>query len=253
MPQELTNREMKPIDQFRGQMDKMADQFEKVLPPHMTPDKLYRTVITSVQNTPKLLQADRNTLLAAIMTSAALGLEPDGVTGQGYLVPFKGRVQFIPGYKGYITLAMNSGFVLEGHVVYENDHFTYQAGTDPNIMHAPSRSGLGEERGGVIAAYAVARSNSVPTISRVIERPDLIAVRDGSSGYKAMGGSSPWVTNFDAMCRKTAIRQLGGNLPLNVQRLAAIEAAADRGGSGVINNDGEVEIVEPVDDDDGIS
>jgi recombination protein RecT len=247
MPQELTATQDKPIAVFRHQLDRMSDEFRKVLPPHMTPDKLYRTVITSVQNQPKLLEADRNTLFSAVMTGAALGLEMDGVTGQGYLVPYKGKVAFVPGYKGYVTLALNSGYALEGHVVYEGDAFTYQYGTNPLIRHAPARVASGEERGGVVAAYATARSNNSPTIMRVIELPDLIAVRNASAGYKGMGNRSPWVTSFEAMCRKTAIRQLGANLPLNVQRLSMLDSAFEAGGRAEIERDGDVTIIEPDD------
>lgn len=236
MPRELTTSQPKPIDAFRHQLDKMAVEFDKVLPPHMTPDKLMRTVITSVQNNPKLLDADRNTLFSSIMTGAALGLELDGVTGQGYLVPFKGRVTFVPGYKGYITLALNSGVMLEGYVVHENDVFEYRYGTSPMIHHEPNRA----DPGNIAAAYATARSNHAPTAMRVMEMPALFEIRNNSAGFKGMGQKSPWVTNFEAMCRKTAIRGLGANLPLNVQRLAMLDQAYDDGELKAITPAGDV-------------
>lgn len=232
---------------FRQQMDKMAVEFGRVLPPHLTSDRLYRTTLNAVQQAQKangknaLLEADRTSLLSAVMTSAVLGLEPDGVTGQGYLVPFKGKVQFIPGYKGLITLAFNSGFALEGHLVHENDMFSQQKGTDPKINHAPPS--LGQDRGGIIGAYATARSNNVPAVSVVMDINDILKVRDRSAGYqssKKFNYKSTWDTEFEGMARKTPIRRLGGNLPLNVQRAIALEQSFDEGKTASIDPEGTV-------------
>ena len=41
-------------------------------------------------------------------------LEVDGVTGQAFLIPFKGRAQLVIGYKGFNTLAARSGLTVTG-------------------------------------------------------------------------------------------------------------------------------------------
>ena len=231
---------------FRSQMDKMSIEFEKALPSHLTADRLYRTTINAVQAAQKsggrnyLLDAARNSLIAAVMTSAVLGLEPDGVTGQGYLVPFKGRVQFIPGYKGLISLAFNSGFALTGTIIREHDMFSYQEGSDPHIRHAPA---FNADRGEIVGAYAVARSSSAPHVQTVLDMAQILKVRDASAGYKsakAKGYSSTWVDDFEAMVRKTPIRRLGGNLPLNVQKAMALETQHDLGKVASITPEGSI-------------
>lgn len=231
---------------FRSQMDKMSIEFEKALPSHLTADRLYRTTINAVQAAQKsggrnhLLEADRNSLIAAIMTSAVLGLEPDGVTGQGYLVPFKGKVQFIPGYKGLISLAFNSGFALTGTIIRANDTFSYQEGSDPHIRHAPA---FNADRGAIVGAYAVARSSSAPHVQTIMGMDELLKARDGSSGYqfaKSKGYKSPWIDDLEAMCRKTPIRRLGGNLPLNVQKAMALEQQHDLGNVATITPEGSI-------------
>tara|TARA_Y100000310_G_scaffold242266_1_gene246407 strand:+ start:1267 stop:2001 length:735 start_codon:yes stop_codon:yes gene_type:complete len=227
-------------------MDKMTIEFEKALPPHLTADRLYRTTINAVQAAQKpggrnyLLDADRNSLISAVMTSAVLGLEPDGVTGQGYLVPFKGKVQFIPGYKGLISLAFNSGFALTGTIIRANDTFSYQEGSDPHIRHAPA---FNYDRGEIVGAYAVARSSSAPHVQTVLGMDEILKVRDASAGYKAAkakGYSSTWIDDFEAMVRKTPIRRLGGNLPLNVQKAMALETQHDLGNVANVNADGAI-------------
>lgn len=242
---------------FRTQMDRMTIEFEKALPPHLTADRLYRTTINAVQAAQKgsgrnsLLEADRNSLIAAVMTSAVLGLEPDGVTGQGYLVPFKGKVQFIPGYKGLISLAFNSGFTLSGVVIRKADTFAFQEGSDPWVRHAPA---FNTDRGDIVGAYAVARSLTAPHVQTVLGMDEILKVRDGSAGYKAhkaKGYSTTWVDNFEAMVRKTPIRRLGGNLPLNVQKAMALETQHDLGNVANVSPEGAIiqedgsEIIEP--------
>src|SRR5581483_7497984 len=124
----------------------MKPQLEMALPRHLTAERLLRVAMTAVQNTPKLLECDRTSLYAAVMTCAQLGLEPDGVLGQAYLVPFAGRVQFIPGYKGLITLARNSGDVvsISAHEVCKNDRFFYSFGLNERCEHVPADGDRGE-------------------------------------------------------------------------------------------------------------
>lgn len=215
---EIIQQQQSSVDVFRGQLGRLHGEFAAALPQHVTPDRLVRTTMNAIQAAQKpngknmLLEADRMSLLSAVMTSAVLGLEPDGVTGQGYLLPFKGKVQFIPGYKGLITLAFNAGFAVEAHAVYENDIFSYQYGLDPKCNHAPAQSS--SKRGEMVATYATARSNVVPPMFRVLEMEDILAIRNGSSGYRGMGNSSPWATNFPAMAMKSAVRALASRLPL---------------------------------------
>ena len=69
----------------------VKSEIAKALPKHLTPDKLIRVAMTSIQRTPKLLECSQQSLLACIMTCASLGLEPDQFLGQAYLVPFARR------------------------------------------------------------------------------------------------------------------------------------------------------------------
>src|SRR5215469_13248226 len=129
-----TEIEKRPVDVVRGALERMKPQMELALPKHLTADRLLRVVMSAVQNTPKLLECDRTSFFSAVMTCAQLGLEPDGVLGQAYLVPFAGKVSFIPGYKGLISLARNSGDVtsIAAHEVRDNDTFKFDfASGDP--------------------------------------------------------------------------------------------------------------------------
>src|ERR1700751_4253441 len=78
----------KPMETVRQALEKMIPQFQLALPKHITPQRMLRVAMTAIQNTPKLLDCDRHSLYAAIMKAAQLGLEPDGILGQAYLIPF---------------------------------------------------------------------------------------------------------------------------------------------------------------------
>jgi recombination protein RecT len=240
----------KPADNVRYFLEKMKPQMQLALPKHLTADRLLRVAMTAIQNTPKLLECDRTSLLSAVMMCAQLGLEPDGVLGQAYLIPFGGKVQFIPGYRGLISLARNSGEVasIAAHEVCENDHFAYSFGLNEKLEHTPARG----ERGEIIYFYAIARFKDGGYHWDVMTKEQVIGIRDKSAGwqtalkYKATE-KSPWHNHFVEMGKKTVIRRIAKYLPMSVQKAAAISDAFDTGRYATLDNHGELVIdKEPV-------
>lgn len=212
MPNELTK--------FQEQLKPLAPRFEAVLGNIMPVDRLTQTAIICVERNPKLLQCKRQTLFNACMTFAVLGLEIDGVTGQGYIIPFGDTAQPVIGYKGYTTLAARAGYTITGTVIREGDDYDYQLGTDAFIRHKP-QLGAGANRR-IIAAYATATSNNKPPIVEILDIDELLAVKAKSPGAKKK--DSPWndpSIGFPAMCAKTVKRRLARHMPLNVMQLAA--------------------------------
>lgn len=208
-----------------------APRLTAVLPPHLTQERMARVVMTQLAVTPKLGECTLQSFMNAVMGSAQLGLEPDGIMGQAYLVPFKKTCTLIVGYKGYITLARNSGEVrsLEAHEVRENDMFEFEYGLTPRCRHIPARG----DRGDVTYFYAVAQFRPDGAQFEVMSREEIEDVRNESAGYKYAESTgkedSPWHTDPVAMGRKTPIRRLAKYLPMNVQRAAALSDAYDRG------------------------
>src|SRR5258706_14645344 len=110
---------------FENVLRPLTPHFEQALGGAMPVARLMRSIMISVGGTPKLLNADRQSLLNAAMSAAWLGLEVDGVTGQAFFVPFANKAQLIIGYKGMNTLAARSGFTVQGEVVRDGDAFDY--------------------------------------------------------------------------------------------------------------------------------
>lgn len=238
------------VTQVEGQLRPLQEEFAEVLPATIPPERLVRTVLVSCQRNPKLMAQNlRPTLLQSAMTSAVLGLEVDGVTGQGFLIPFGGKnpaVQFIPGYKGYNTIAGRAGFTINGGVVREGDEFDYQEGSAGFIHHKRLLSGESQRK--IIAAWATATKPGASPIVSLLSIDELMAIKGKSAGAKKY--DSPWndqAVGFPAMCEKSAKRRLARSMPLNTYQLsAAMESQQDIGNTCHINKAAELVIDEGV-------
>lgn len=204
------------------QLEPLKPRFAAALAGAIPVEKLMQTVMVSVERLPALLNCDRQSVLMAAMSAACLGLQVDGVTGQAFLIPFKGRAQLVIGYKGLSTLAARAGVTIQGDVVCENDAFDFQKGTGAFVRHKPRL----ENRGRIIAAWASAEHRVRPPVVEVLGIEELMAVKAKSPGAKR--GDSPWndpQIGFPAMCAKTAKRRLWRSLPLTTD-MGAYHAAA---------------------------
>ncbi len=242
------------------ELPKMLPQFEAARPTALPAEwiaRFQRTLMTTVQNNPKLLDANRASLWNAAMSCAVFGLEPDPALRQVALVPFKGKVQCVPMYPGYVKMAANAGWLIEAHAVRQADHFEYEFGSNQFVQHRPKMgAGLGNDNP-VVAAYAFARRIDNPDGSLALEvmsTEQIIEIRNKSAGFKYDQSGSPWTTDFAPMARKTPIRSLAMHLPLEVQKMASMDLTHERTGKeirAVRDVTGDVEIIEPGEDDGG--
>lgn len=204
------------------------NQMAMALPKTLTADRLTRIVMTEFRKTPALLRCDQQSLFGAVLQCAALGLEPGSALGHCYLLPYGKTCQLIIGYRGMIDLARRSGQIvsLSAYVVHEADDFHYELGLHPDIRHVPSPSA---DRGPVIYVYAVAVLKDGGVQFEVMSRAEVESVRSRSKA----GKSGPWVSDWDAMAKKTVIRRLFKYLPVSIEAVRAteIDERADRGES----------------------
>lgn len=186
----------------------------------VTPERMVSWAMTALRREPKLMKCDPYSLLGAVIQSAQLGLDPSGVTGQAYLIPFGREVTLIPGYKGLVALARRSGKVSEimAHAVYEKDEFEYEFGLDSKLRHVPSRDG---DRGPLTFVYAYAKFTDGGKVFDVLSKAEVDKVRRQSSS----GGSPAWKEHYPAMACKTAVRRLAKWLPLQPDEARGFELA----------------------------
>lgn len=203
----------------------MEGEIAKALPSVMTPERFTRMVLSALSATPKLAECTPKSFLGAMMQAAQLGVEPNTPLGQAYILPYmnKGQLeaQFQLGYKGLIDLAYRSGEVeiVQAHIVYENDEFTYELGLDPKLKHIPADT----DRGNPVKVYAMFKTKSGGFGFEVMSIQDI---ENHASKYsKAYGTSfSPWKTNFEEMAKKTVLKKALKYAPLKSDFVRAVSS-----------------------------
>jgi recombination protein RecT len=234
-----------PQQAIRDVIDKNSQAIGMSLPSGMDSQRFGRLLLTAANTNPALFRCDPRSFLAAGVTAAQLGLEPNDPRGLAYLIPFKNQVQLIIGYRGMMELARRSGLVssINAFPVFEGDEFTYRLGLDPTLDHVPAEDG-DEDPKKLTHVYAVAKVNGDPQFV-VLSRKQI----DKARGRSASGNSSssPWNTDYVAMALKTAIKRLCKYLPQTVEMAQALDhdnralTLGDFGGISAVGDDGHVE------------
>ena len=199
-------------------------EIQKVLPSVISPQQFLRLTLNAIQSTPHLMECTMPSFYGAVMQCAQLGLKPN-VNGEAYLIPFKNNkkggvyeCQFIVGYKGLMLLARRSGEVanIDAQTVYENDEFDLSYGFDPALVHKPYLKG---DRGKPVGFYATVMLKDGGKSAHYMTVED--AQKYGKRYSKAYN-NSPWVTDFEAMAKKSCLRQVLKYAPMSTDVDGAI-------------------------------
>lgn len=196
----------------------LEPEIKRALPSVLTPERFTRMALSALNNTPKLAECTPMSFIAALMNSAQTGLEPNTPLAQAYLIPYnnKGKLecQFQIGYRGLIDLAYRNDRMqsIEAHTIYQNDEFYYELGLEPKLRHVPAW----EDRGDVIGFYAVFRLDNGGSRFEVMSKSDID--RYAQTFSRAFASDySPWKTNYEAMAKKTVIKQLLKYAPIKTE------------------------------------
>jgi recombination protein RecT len=212
-----------PADNIASYLERMKPQISKALPKHITPDRLARVALTTIRTNPKLLACTTESLMAGVMLSAQLGLEP-GPLGHCYLVPYGSEAQFIIGYRGMIDLARRSGTIqsIEAHEVYTNDHFELEFGLNTKLVHVPwhvRTDKVTSEQGSFRGCYVVAKFSDGGYQVHYMPKAEIDAHRKRSKASE----NGPWVTDYIEMAKKTVVRAVFKWLPISTEDLRRVE------------------------------
>jgi recombination protein RecT len=190
------------------------------------PEALVRFALLDLSTNDKLRACTPESIYLALLACAVTGLEPGALKGEAYLVPFGGKAQFMPGWRGLVKQARRSREILgmAANVVREADTFDTDMGTANSLVHKPARNNRGE----VIGAYAIATMSGGHHEIEWLDRDDLDAIQKVA---ESRGRSPAWKDWEDQMQRKSAIRRLAKRLPLGADYHVglALERAADEG------------------------
>jgi len=196
-------------------LEKAADR--AALPAGMTVERLAKGALLAFQNNPSLYECSHESLISAIIEAGQLGLEPGGVMSEAYIIPYGKRAQFQIGYRGIRKLAHRNGWLIEAEVVREGDTFRYQKGLDPQLVHTP-RLDIGDRP--ITHVYAIAwPEDGGRPLFEVMSREQVDHIKAKAKASK----NGPWQTDYAEMARKTVVKRLGKNLPLDPTAERAIE------------------------------
>ncbi|HJA33236.1 MAG TPA: recombinase RecT [Candidatus Mediterraneibacter merdigallinarum] len=234
------------------------------------------SIVSAVQTTPALQECTNPSILSAALLGEALNLSPSPQLGQFYMVPFDNKkkgvkeAQFQLGYKGYIQLAVRSGYykrlnvmaIKEGELVrydplneeievnlIEDDivreetpttgyfaMFEYENGFK-KTMYWSKQKMLSHADKYSQAFHVNAVESDNPRRQRVSYEDYLKGNYPKSDEWKY---SSFWYKDFDGMAMKTMLRQLiskWGIMSIDLQTAVDKDMA-------VIHEDGSAEYVE---------
>lgn len=231
----------------------------------LTADRMLRLCINAVKRTPKLAECDPQTVLGAMMMSAALGLEPNTVQQQAFLIPYKKRAQiggkwvdvyecqFQIGARGFITLGYRSPHVqsMIAGAIHEHDHWKQMDGSQSFLEHSINLRGRGE----LIGSFSHVKLTSGREVACVLPLDEIWKIRDKSETYRALVrnvesasdakekrraeeklAETPWVMWLDDMASKSATKKHAKQLPIAANDALSVAASFDdKSESGIID------------------
>ncbi|MFY9223249.1 MAG: recombinase RecT [Blastocatellia bacterium] len=196
-----------PVQKVSTFLEKFKSKLVQALPKGRNVDQEISSVIATVVASPALQKCTPESIALAAYDAATLGL-PVNKLGLAWLVPFGSEAKLQIGYRGYVQLVLESGFVtdISAECVYENDKFKYVLGSKPFMSHEPLIIG---DRGRLIAVYAIAYLVNGTQKSVVMSKQQIDHIKSKSRS----SANGPWVTDYDEMAKKTVVKRLCKLLP----------------------------------------
>lgn len=211
-------------------------------------------IVSATTVNPQLQRCSNQSILSAALLGESLKLSPSPQLGQYYLVPYddsqKGTVAtFQLGYKGYIQLAVRSGYYKKINVfaIKEGELVRFDPLNEEievNLIQDEER----RENTPTIGYYAmfeyVNGFRKAIYWSKAKMEAHAIKYSPGYRSDKSKGTAwTFWSKDFDEMAYKTMLRQLISKWGImSVDMITAIDAD-----NNVVNDDGSVKYVENYD------
>ncbi len=191
-------------------------------------------VSTAVANNPKLQQCDAGSIIRAALLGESLNLSSSPQLGQYYLIPYSKKkngtetyvAQFQLGYKGYLQLAIRSGYYKKINVLpIKMGELEYFDPLEEQIKVHMMEDEQVRENADTMGYYAMFEylngfkkaiywskkkmETHADTYSQAFSLEKREQLKKGKIPQKELYKySSFWYKNFDAMACKTMLRQL---------------------------------------------
>ncbi|EGT4373226.1 recombinase RecT [Cronobacter muytjensii] len=186
----------------------------------------------------KTAMANTTSTRSAIMNVAAIGITLNPAQKLAYLVPRKGAICLDISYMGLMHIAQQSGAIkwCQSAIVRKNDQFRRE-GLDKPPVHIYSEFDTKEQRGEVVGAYVVVKTDDGDYLTHTMRIEDIYSIRDRSEAWKKYKTDNskkcPWVTDEEQMMLKTVVKQAAKYWPRRERLDAAIDYVNTEGEEGI--------------------
>ncbi|WP_426713011.1 recombinase RecT [Cronobacter muytjensii] len=186
----------------------------------------------------KAALANTTSTRSAIMNVAAIGITLNPAQKLAYLVPRKGAICLDISYMGLMHIAQQSGAIkwCQSAIVRKNDQFRRE-GLDKPPVHIYSEFDTKEQRGEVVGAYVVVKTDDGDYLTHTMRIEDIYSIRDRSEAWKKYKTDNskkcPWVTDEEQMMLKTVVKQAAKYWPRRERLDAAIDYVNTEGEEGI--------------------
>ena len=165
-------------------------------------------------------QENLNSLKAAIMNVAAIGISLNPALQHAYLVPRDKKICLDISFRGLVKLATESGAITwaKAELVFEKDTFAYRG---PSTAPTHEADVFGD-RGALKGGYVIAKLPDGEVLIDVMSVAEIHKVRDTSKAKN----NGPWVDWYHEMCKKTLIKRAYKSWPQTEGRARLDQAVA---------------------------
>ncbi|AVI94079.1 Phage RecT family protein [Oenococcus oeni] len=183
------------------------------------------SVLNAVGNNKLLSNASASSILSGAMKAATLNLSIDPNLGYAYFVPYGHEAQLQVGYQGLIQLAQRSGQIkiLNAAPIYEEQFKSLDPVTGKLILNKKVIPDKNKKPIGYVAYLKTVTG---------FEHTEFMSYTDIEKFAKRFSKSfnsstSPWKTDFNAMAKKTLIKQVLKYAPMSIDLQTAVSADND--------------------------
>ncbi len=219
----IPQRQPRPIDALKSilKAPSVEEQFKNTLKENS--GAFIASIIDLYNGDQYLQQCEPKQVVMEALKTATLKLPINKALGFSYLVPYKTKSGMIAacqiGYKGYIQLAMRTGKyrIIKADLVYEGELKTVDKLTGEIDFR-------GEKQSDEVVGY-FAHIEMVNGFAKTLFMTKDGIINHAKKYSKSYGySSSAWQTEFDAMAKKTVIRNLLSHYGyLSVEMVGAID------------------------------
>jgi len=189
----------------------------------------YATAIVNIAMNKNLRDVSAESVVKTAFEIVQLGLNPNPLFGQAYVVPFKVKgvptAQLQIGYKGYITLLKRAGWTIRAVAVYDVDDFEIKfAGLKDEINFTPNYEERQNDDAGWVynhmqGAIVYAQHKDGSEYSEFIPFRVLEKLRVKSQNQEVGQLSNIWLEWTEEMYLAKAIKKVAKKLPLDDERV----------------------------------